>query len=128
MKYQIRRPNQLGKRPRLLSTVKMLGDNIHMLPKGNQEFARSLVASACHRDHHGVGLSDAQLLQVDKLNARIMREKGRLGNGTPKPPTSGTKGSETVARRTNDGIPRGAAKPKRSPKGRSAAAGAGSAS
>lgn len=50
-----------------------------------------------------------------------------VGNETPEPRNPGAEGLETVARPGN-GLPRGAAKPRRSPKGRCAAAGARSAS
>ena len=110
--------------PQLLSPVKMLADNLNYLPEPSREFARSLIADAVRRD-----LSDRQLLQVAKLIQRVRKEKTRLGNGTPEPSRPGAGGSETVARRmTVNGLPRGAAKPKRSPKGRSAAAGARTAS
>jgi hypothetical protein len=109
--------------PQLLSPVKMLADNLNYLPEPSREFARSLIADAVRRD-----LSDRQLLQVAKLIQRVRKEKARLGNGTPEPPRPGADGSKTVARRTTDWVPRDAAKPKRSPKDRCAAAGARSAS
>jgi hypothetical protein len=118
-------------RPRMLAEVKMLADNLHHIPQRCREFARSLIAAEAQRGlterqyevRHG--LTERQLRQLAKLIERIKREKARLGNGTPEPQRPGMVGSETVARRkTGDGLPRGAAKPKRSPKGRSAAAGA----
>lgn len=115
--------------PQMLVEVKMLADNLHHLPPRHQEFARSLIAAEVQRgltERQGdirPGLTEKQLRQVARLNERIKREKARLGNRTPEPQRPGMEGSETVARRmTSDGLPREAAKPKRSPKGRSAAA------
>jgi hypothetical protein len=112
--------------PQMLVEVKMLADNLHHLPPRHQEFARSLIAAEVQRGlterqaDIRPGLTEKQLRQVARLNERIKREKAQR---------PGMEGSETVARRmTSDGLPREAAKPKRSPKGRSAAAGARTAS
>jgi len=102
----------------------MLADNVRLLPKESREFARRLIANAVHRE-----LTEKELRQVAKLVERIKREKLRLRKMTPEPLTSGADGSKTVARRTTEsGLPRDAAKPKRSPKDRCAAVGARSAS
>jgi hypothetical protein len=111
----------------------MLADNLQHLGPRHRAFARSLITTEAQRgltETKGEirrGLTERQLRQVVRLNERIKREKARLGTRPPEPQRPGMEGSETVAcRKTSDGTT-GRGKAKRSPKGRSAAAGARSA-